>query len=743
MSQYSSGQLFAERFKLQKCLNESNSSEIWLAHDSLGREENVVVKIFSLKRPMQAQQQADFTAFYAQLVTLQHPGLLVPNHFDIYKGIPYLMMPYYKQGSLRDMIKRAKPAKLPEVDAIRLLAEIGGALAYLHEQIPPVLHREISPENIIISDDGHYLLADYGRSDTVRTILLQGTSRVQDYNPDYCPPEYLRSNPIFSTQGDIYSLGILVAEVVMGKRPISTQKPDWIIKLLAEKPAHISNTTWEMICRCMNSDPELRPLAGEIAKWAEWRNKMSTSSTPIETSSQTEAPATTNIMNNPLLRWALIGGMIFILGFAGWKMMPHGNATAVISSTKSAVDGNTILRLHGSNTIGAELAPELVTEYLKHLKATRIVRLPKAPDEINIRAEIPGVKTPVLIEIFAHGSATAFKDMEAKSCDIGMSSRRIKDDEIKQLSRYGDMTAPACEHVLSMDGIAVIVQKDNPLSQLSKAQLLDIYSGKVNNWSQVGGSDLPIKVLARDDKSGTWDTFKTLVLGSEPLIKGAERYEDSDQLRQIVSSDTKAIGFASLTFTRDVKVLAISDGPKSITPTTFTIGKEEYPLSRRLFFYTPAKNENKYVQDFIEYSLSDPGQEICTKVGFVGQKVVAIKNDASQVNLNFSFRFMSGNAVLDNKSVQDLDRLVAFLNQPDPRKRVLCLYGYSDNVGDPQANIALSLERAQAVAQALVARGITPGEVQGFGAENPIAANDTAEGHAKNRRVEVVLKYTE
>ena len=147
-----------------------------------------------------------------------------------------------------------------------------------------------------------------------------------------------------------------------------------------------------------------------------------------------------------------------------------------------------------------------------------------------------------------------------------------------------------------------------PLSVLTKQQLADIFSGKITDWSQVGGPAGPIYLYAPDEKSGTLDTFKSLVLGPRPISARASRFEDSARLSDAVAADSNGIGFAGRAFTRNCKVLAISNGTeKPQLLTTFAISAGDYPLSRRLYLYVPADAQNKWTHKFIEFALPETG----------------------------------------------------------------------------------------------------------------------------------------
>ncbi len=421
-----------------------------------------------------------------------------------------------------------------------------------------------------------------------------------------------------------------------------------------------------------------------------------------------------------------------------------------------APPAETILRLHGSNTIGARLAPALVEDFLKQeLKAQRIKSITgKNTDEQSIQAVLPDGHR-VAVEIHAHGSSTSFKDLDRDLCDIGMASRSIKPSEVEQLSRFGDMTSPASEHILALDGIAVIVHPANNLEKLSQQQIAAIFSGQIRDWSEYPASGLsgPIRVIARDEKSGTWDTFKHLVLQEQPLKNEAERIEDSRELTNKVATDTNAIGFIGLPYIKPAKAISVSEtGTDAVYPTPFTVATEDYPLARRLFLYLPENTTNTLSKAFVEFSLGAEGQKIAQHIGFVEllinkqRPLIAadaprsyIDNTETAVRLSLNFRFRSGSSHLDNRGLRDIDRLVKFLNNPDNRGQHIKLFGFSDSLGNREANCALSANRAQKVASILQAHGISIETTQGYCDDMPVASNKSAAGRERNRRVEVWL----
>jgi len=417
------------------------------------------------------------------------------------------------------------------------------------------------------------------------------------------------------------------------------------------------------------------------------------------------------------------------------------------------------LRLHGSNTIGKELGPSLVEAMLKDLGATSIQRHPGAKeDETDVDALLPEEPDrKITFEIQAHGSGTAFEDLAAGKCDIGMASRQIKPEEAQKCATagLGDMFSPACENVLGLDGIAVLVNHSNPVDSLTKQQIADIFTGKISDWSQVpGGSPGAVHLYRRDDKSGTFDTFKSLVLGGAPIPQSAAQYEDSEKLSDTVANDPNGIGFTGLPFVRSAKALAVSEsGSSPLLPTPFTVSTEDYPISRRLYFYIPATTQNKWTRRFVEFALSAIGQSVVGSSGFISQTVektkpelpkeasrTYVKQTSGAFRLNLDFRFNKGVSQLDNKALRDLDRVIQFLAKQGNEGKELVLLGFADNTGTKAGNLTLSKERANAVADKLKARGIKPTLVTGYGQELPVASNETEPGREKNRRVEVWIR---
>jgi glucose/mannose transport system substrate-binding protein len=265
------------------------------------------------------------------------------------------------------------------------------------------------------------------------------------------------------------------------------------------------------------------------------------------------------------------------------------------------------LRIHGSNTVGKELVPSICEDLLKYEGATSVQLKPSSrQDELEIMAVLPNEPNPMItFEIQAHGSTTGFDDLANGSCDIAMSSRPIRSDEAAKcaVAGLGKMDAPESENFLGFDGIAILVNRNNPVNAVTKEQLGDIFSGKTTDWSQLGGAPGPIYLYAPDDNSGTLDTFNSLILKLRTLSPRASRFEDNTKLSDAVAADPNGIGFVGYSFVRSTKVLGILDSSGNpVFPTALSITTQTYPLSRRLYLYAPANPQNKWIRKFIEFS---------------------------------------------------------------------------------------------------------------------------------------------
>jgi phosphate transport system substrate-binding protein len=457
-----------------------------------------------------------------------------------------------------------------------------------------------------------------------------------------------------------------------------------------------------------------------------------------------------------LRRFFVLAGVAAVALLLFWSRKPTPEPTAAVRAAPAehaAGRGEVLLRLHGSNTIGQDLGPRLAEAFLKQQGYASVDRS-STGESSTVLARDPRDGKAYQIEVIARGSATAFSDLASGLCDVGLSSRRIKPEEVILLREkgLGDLESPAGEHVLGLDGIAVIVHPNSPLKRIDLDTLRRVFTGELSSLVDVGGGSEPIHLYARDERSGTFDTFQHLVVGSRPISSAARRFSDSVELSGAVARDPQGIGFIGIPYVRGARALAVgATAAASLYPSAFTVATEGYELSRRLYLYVPVQNVKGLALEFVNFALSSQGQEAVKASGFIDltlramdagpcercpAQYAALSHTSKRLSLDFRFR--SRSAELDNRGLRDLDRLLAFLRENSQSH--LVLVGFSDGRGSTAQNTRLSLERAKKIADELGQRGVRGVDLQAMGSELPVASNDTDAGRERNRRVEVWLR---
>ena len=194
-------------------------------------------------------------------------------------------------------------------------------------------------------------------------------------------------------------------------------------------------------------------------------------------------------------------------------------------------------------------------------------------------AELFKEETGVGVLVSGLGSSAGIEAVSTGTAEIATSSRGLNAQE----RELGLTTIPVAH-----DGIAVIVNTENPVRDLNVEQLRAIYSGEVSNWSEVGGEDLPIQLVNRDEASGTREAFKSIVMDGSPFDRRAAVLSGTGQVRDVVSRSRGAIGYISMGFVESkyaqTSVRAL--GVNGVAPSEDTIATGEYPISRDLYFFT-------------------------------------------------------------------------------------------------------------------------------------------------------------
>ena len=414
------------------------------------------------------------------------------------------------------------------------------------------------------------------------------------------------------------------------------------------------------------------------------------------------------------------------------------------------------LSFAGSEVLGSNLVPSLAEAFLKHEGALDVRRIDETSRRQIVVEGVFGAETPVRnIRISAHGSHTAFETLAEGRADIGMASREITYEENLRLRLLANMAESLKEALLALDGIAIIVNPANPLSELSRDQIAAIYSGLITDWLQLNQTAGRINVCIPDDKSDTFDAFSTEVLGNIALTTDARRFRDASEVAAAVLRDRAAIGLVSMSSIGNAKAIAISvPGRTAVSPDQASVAAGYYPLARRLYLYSFSAQNNAHVRKFLEYVGSEEARALIKHEGFVAldmkteesgraESVNTIpypKYTADALRLSFDVQFSAASATLDDTARDTIQRAVDFLSSLGSETPQVMLFGFSDSQGDDLFNLQLSKQRAEVVAKELSQRGIRPSVITGLGSTQPAASNDTGRGRNRNRRVEIWLK---
>ena len=247
----------------------------------------------------------------------------------------------------------------------------------------------------------------------------------------------------------------------------------------------------------------------------------------------------------------------------------------------------------GSDTVGLGVMPLLLEGYAAFQDAEAAIA-PGSENEVLASYTGDGGFGDSLgsISVVSTTSGDAFKKLMDKSAQIGMASRRIKPEEARSLrdAGAGNMVHPSQEHIVAVDSLVVITHPNNPVQQITVAQLADIYAGRVTNWSQPGGPDLPITVVDRPESSGTRSVFQDVVFGDKVApLPNAVVAPDNNEAAATVNQEPGAIGFVGYAFQRGAKPLDLVNACGITTsPDAFSARTEEYALQRRLYLYNRA-----------------------------------------------------------------------------------------------------------------------------------------------------------
>jgi phosphate transport system substrate-binding protein len=278
----------------------------------------------------------------------------------------------------------------------------------------------------------------------------------------------------------------------------------------------------------------------------------------------------------------LVLGCLFVTGCPASKQT---NGSTTDNTTQPAPKTDTVV-IRGSNTIGEELAPHLIS-------------------------------------VFKRANAGINFDLESKATGYGMAALRIGQCDIAAASRAAiqidldlakENGLEMNDYLLGYYSVAVVVAAGNPVSNLTKDQVRDIFTGKITNWKEVGGADGEIHVHARDPISGTHLGFKEAAMNNDAYAAHIKTATNYAALVAAVGKDANGIGYSSLDLANTAGAKAVTiDG---VAANSANVQSGKYPYARALRYYTNKAKESDATKKFIEFTLSGAGQKAVEQMGF-------------------------------------------------------------------------------------------------------------------------------
>ncbi len=412
------------------------------------------------------------------------------------------------------------------------------------------------------------------------------------------------------------------------------------------------------------------------------------------------------------------------------------------------------LRIHGSNTLGARLVPAMVEAWLHDIGYSDVRRRTIDARRLELRGVRDGV--PLIVEIDRSGSASGFQALIEGNAEIAMMARAPDAAEREAAWQLGDLASPEQEFVITLDGIAVVVNERNTVRRLSVAQLRDVLAGRIQDWSQLGGSAAPIHVHVGPANGGQRDFLRERVTGRVPLVAGVQSHASLAQAARAVANDASGLAVIAVRtgVPRGVRTLAISDGGMAVLPTRLNVMSEDYPLVQRYRLYG-GPLMSALGRSFAQYSVTRQAQRAAERAGFMAvtlrpavqsppsaadSSYVEAVAGAERLPISLRFNPSSMTTFFDSRSANDLERVVAYLRLPQNRDRHAVVVGFAHGDGNTRLITTVrSNERADLVADYLIKQGIAVRRSIGMGASRALG-DSSSDGRLRNERVEIWLQ---
>jgi phosphate transport system substrate-binding protein len=220
-----------------------------------------------------------------------------------------------------------------------------------------------------------------------------------------------------------------------------------------------------------------------------------------------------------------------------------------------------------------------------------------------------------VIQVNGGGSGTGIAALINGTVDLAQSSRPMKPAEKESAEK--NRGAKLIETPVALDALAVFVHASNRVRELSIEQIASVYTGKVTNWSQLGGENRTIVIYGRENNSGTYEYFKEHVLGKADFTPRVQTLSGTAAVINAVSRDVNGIGYGGIAYATDIRTVGVKADASSpaVEPSEDHVADGTYPISRNLYFYW-FESSRPELQQFVEWAISPAGQAVVENVGY-------------------------------------------------------------------------------------------------------------------------------
>lgn len=421
--QLQTGQVFAGRYRLLAKIGMGGFSEVWRVADEMAEDTEMVLKVYAPERGLDEHGIKLFRREYSITANLNHPNLLKASYFDISDGSPFLIMPYCAGGSLYGKMMEA--GTVSEREVADMLVHICGALQHLHKK--GIIHQDIKPDNVLIHAHGSYMLTDFGISSRLRSTMQKSTTMPKAMTIAYSPPEKFKGTANVGPEGDIFSLGVMIYELLTGNLPWSGMGGAYLTPS-SEPPAldeQFAPGLQPLIASCLAYDPAERPTAADIAEQAKqflstgtWGNAAPTAAaTPHRTGRETtlmdtapaappaqvqhqaaQSPVKTTPQASPApvkqdsnkMVWSIVGvAVLLLVAFVVWITIGNNSQSEIANTNKPAKEQPVVNTTTDSSKTKAPTSPKKEAEQPTKTDETPTVKeepVKSTPNETAVNA---------------------------------------------------------------------------------------------------------------------------------------------------------------------------------------------------------------------------------------------------------------------------------------------------------------------------------------------------------------------